>query len=118
MATRQRKATRQRQARPSGRVTPKGGPPKATAAKAVNANGSGRRRPLDPETPVNVGRRPSSLGFLVFVAVMWLAVGLILFLTLSTSWRLIPAIVAFGIGLLFLRGAVSTLLRRERRKSQ
>jgi ABC-type siderophore export system fused ATPase/permease subunit len=49
---------------------------------------------------------------------MWLAVGLILFLTLSTGWRLIPAIVAFGIGLLFLRGAVSSVLRRERPRSQ
>jgi ABC-type siderophore export system fused ATPase/permease subunit len=49
---------------------------------------------------------------------MWLAVGVILFLSLATGWRLIPAIVAFGIGLLFLRGAVSTVLRRERRSSK
>jgi hypothetical protein len=75
-------------------------------------------RPPEPETPVTIGRRPSSPGFLVLVAVMWLAVGVILFLSLATGWRLIPAIVAFGIGLLFLRGAVSTVLRRERRSSK
>ncbi len=75
-------------------------------------------RPQEPAAPVTIGRRPSSPGFLVVVAIMWLAVGIILFLTLSTGWRLIPAIVAFGIGLLFLRGSVSTVLRRERRSSK
>jgi hypothetical protein len=100
-------ATRQRKPGLSGRVTPKGGGPKATRDPAPN-----------PEPAVRVGRRPSSSGFLAFVSVMWLAVGVILFLTLSTGWRLIPAIVAFGIGLLFLRGAVSSVLRRERPRSQ
>jgi hypothetical protein len=66
---------------------------------------------------VTIGRRPSSPGFLALVAVMWIAVGVIMFLTLSTGWKLIPAIVAFGIGVLFLRGAGSTVLRRERRRS-
>jgi hypothetical protein len=111
MATRQRP----RKAGSSGRITPKGGLPKPAVDKVANPNGPGRRRPPDFESPAIVGRRPSKPGFLAFVAVMWLAVGLILFLTLSTGWRLIPAIVAFGIGLLFLRGAVSTVLRPERR---
>jgi len=48
---------------------------------------------------------------------MWLAVGVVMFLTLSTGWRLIPSIVAVGIGLMFLRGAGATVARRERRGS-
>jgi hypothetical protein len=67
---------------------------------------------------VTIGRRPSSPGFLALVAVMWMAVGVILFFTLTTGWRLIPAILAFGIGVLFLRGAASTVVRRDRRQSE
>jgi VIT1/CCC1 family predicted Fe2+/Mn2+ transporter len=73
--------------------------------------------PTKPEKPVAIGRRPSSAGFLALVAVMWMAVGVIMFLSLSSSWKLVPAIVAVGIGALFLRGAISTVLRRERRRS-
>ncbi|MDQ6614229.1 MAG: hypothetical protein M3083_05665 [Actinomycetota bacterium] len=46
-----------------------------------------------------------------------MAVGILVFLTLSSGWKLIPAIVAFGIGVMFLRGAGATVLRRERRHS-
>jgi len=48
---------------------------------------------------------------------MWLAVGVVVVMTLSTTWKLIPAVISFGIGLMFLRGAVTTVLRRERRRS-
>jgi hypothetical protein len=48
---------------------------------------------------------------------MWLAVGVVVVATVSTSWKLIPAVVSFGIGLMFLRGAVTTMARRERRRS-
>jgi hypothetical protein len=92
-------------------VTPKGGVARpGTVAPR-------RRSPLEPEEPVAVGRRPSSPAFLLFVAIMWLAVGVVMFLSLSTGWRLIPSIVAIGIGLLFLRGAGATVVRRERRGS-
>jgi hypothetical protein len=70
---------------------------------------------LDPDKPVAIGRRPSSPRFLAVVAVMWIAVGIVLFLTLKTGWRLIPSIVAVGIGLMFGRGAGATVLRHERR---
>jgi hypothetical protein len=104
MATRQRKAG-------GGRVTPKGGTPRASGLSA-GAKGA----PKKPERPVAIGRRPSSAGFLAFVAVMWMAVGVIMFLSLSSSWKLVPVIVAIGIGGLFLRGAISTVLRHERRR--
>lgn len=120
-------ATRGRKAGSSGRVTPKGGAQPAPAGKAPTGKtpagqrspgrGSRRRGPQDGKPPVTIGRRPSSAGFLAMVAVMWMAVGVVLFLTLTTGWRLIPAILAFGIGVLFLRGAGSTVLRRERRRS-
>jgi hypothetical protein len=70
---------------------------------------------LNPDKPVAIGRRPSSPRFLAVVAAMWIAVGIVLFLTLKTGWRLIPSIVAVGIGLMFLRGAGATVLRHERR---
>lgn len=93
-------------------MTPKGG-----VARPSDAAPRKRRNPLEPERPVAVGRRPSSPAFLAVVAVMWLAVGVVMFLTLSTGWRLIPSIVAVGIGLMFLRGAGATVARRERRGS-
>jgi hypothetical protein len=101
----------------SGRVTPKGGPAGSPAKQAAAAQGTGRHSPFDPKKPVVVGRRPPSVVLLAIVAVMWMAVAVVLFLSLSTSWKLVPVIIAFGIGLLFLRGAGATVLRRERRRS-
>jgi hypothetical protein len=78
----------------------------------------GRRAPrFDVERPVEIGRRPSSPAFLVLVAAMWIAVGVIAILSLTASWRLVPGIVCIGIGLLFLRGAGATVVRRDRRHS-
>jgi Flp pilus assembly protein TadB len=109
-------ASPERKSSSSGRTTPKGGPPKANPAKANRGSAGGRRGP-DLDKPVAIGRRPSSPGFLAVVAVMWMAVAVVLFLTLNSSWKLVPVIVAFGIGVLFLRGAGATVLRRERRRS-
>jgi len=105
-------AARQRKPGSSGRVTPKGGPTKAPAATPP------KKRGPDLDKPVAIGRRPSSPGFLAIVAVMWIAVGVILFLTLKSGWRLVPSIVAVGIGLMFLRGAGATVLRRDRRSRE
>jgi hypothetical protein len=106
-------ATNERKANTNGRTTPKGGGKKVPPAKA----GPVKRGPLNPDKPVTIGRRPSSPGFLAIVAVMWLAVGVVVILTLHSTWKLVPAILAIGIGLMFLRGAGATVMRRERRRS-
>ena len=110
-------ATNERKAASNGRATPKGGPKKPTPGKAGARNRPAKRPPLDIDKPVTIGRRPSSPGFLAIVAVMWLAVGVVVILTMQSTWKLVPAIVAIGIGLMFLRGAGATVLRRERRRS-
>jgi len=109
-------ATPERKRSSSGRTTPKGGPKKATPAKAGAARPRGPRS-LDPDKPVAVGRRPSSPAFLALVAVMWFAVAVVFFLAFKSTWKLLFVIVSFGIGILFLRGAGATVLRRERRRS-
>lgn len=70
---------------------------------------SGRRSFTQPPT---VGRRPSSPGFLAVVGVAWIACGLVELFALTASWRIAAAVVFFGIGLLFLRGASAAVLRR------
>jgi hypothetical protein len=45
---------------------------------------------------------------------MWIAVGVIAIISLTASWRLVPGIVCIGVGLLFLRGAGATVIRRDR----
>ena len=85
-----------------GRVTPK-----ATAPKQ-----SGPANDDDAPLPV-VGRRPSNPGFLLLLGVIWIVCGVVALVGLSASWKLIPAIVFIGIGGLFIRGAVSTLARRD-----
>lgn len=92
----------------SGRVTPKGGPVNPPTA----------RRRINPDEPVQVGRRPSNPAFLLLVGVLWIAVGVVVMVAGSMSWRLIPGIVAIGFGLFFLRGAGATVLRREQRRSR
>lgn len=61
-----------------------------------------------------VGRRPSRPGFLLLVAALWIAAGVIELFVLDASWRFVPAIFFFGIGLFFLRAASVTMARRER----
>jgi hypothetical protein len=91
----------------SGRTTPKGGGP--TPIHPF--------RKLDPDTPVQVGRRPSSPAFLVVVGLMWVAAGIIAIASLSAGWKFVPGILFIGIGLFFLRGAGATVARREQRQS-
>jgi hypothetical protein len=69
-----------------------------------------------PDNPGQVGRRPSSLSFLLLVAVMWLGVGVIVLTSMSADWHLIPGIFAIGIGLFFLKGAAASLVRRDVRR--
>ena len=93
--------------RTTGRVTPKGTrpagvrPPKPASAEAA--------------PPGQVGRRPSQPGFLLAVAAMWIIVGIVILIWVHTGWRIVPAVVAIGIGLFFLRGAAATVLRRQSR---
>jgi hypothetical protein len=98
-------AKRRRKQGPQGGATP-------TGASAPPARG-----PARPDQPGQIGRRPSSPGFLTLVGLMWVGVGVIIFVTMSWSWRLVPAILAGGIGFLFLRGAARTVIRRDERQT-
>jgi hypothetical protein len=82
----------------------------ARVAKSRPGRGEG------PDQPGQVGRRPSSVSFLLLVALMWLAVGIVILVGVSATWHLIPGIVAIGIGLFFLRGAAASLVRRDARR--
>ena len=74
-----------------------------------------KRRPVPPvDGSAQVGRRPSSVSFLLAVGVMWIVVGIVALVSLKAGWRLIPGIVFIGIGLLYLRAAAATTLRRSR----
>jgi hypothetical protein len=69
----------------------------------------GRRRPGGGASggggrPPQVGKRPSSPGFLLAVALAWLAAGAIAYLELHASWKLVPTVCFAGVGLLYLRG--------------
>ena len=94
--------------RTTGRVTPKGTRPAGA-----------RTPPRPPDTPApppgQVGRRPSRPGFLLAVGGAWIVVGVVILTTLDAGWRIIPGVVAIGIGLFFVRGAAVTVLRREGR---
>ena len=68
-----------------------------------------------PDEPQQVGRRPSSPVFLFVVALAWLAVGIVVLVTLSASWKIIPGVVFIGIGVLYLRAALATIVRRSER---
>jgi hypothetical protein len=98
---------RRRKPGTSGRVTPKGGPPAPSPG----------RRSVPPDSPVQVGRQPSNPAFLLLVGALWVAVGVIIMVVGSFSWRFIVGIVAVGIGLFFVRGAGATVVRRERRRN-
>jgi len=63
--------------------------------------------------PLQPGRRPSSPGFLLLVSLMWIGSGVVALVALHASWKLVPGIVFVGIGLLFLRGAAATVVRRS-----
>ena len=70
--------------------------------------------PSKPPRPDQVGRRPSNPGFLLLLALVWIGCGVGALIALHASWKLVPGIVFIGIGLLYLRGAAATVVRRER----
>ena len=74
---------------------------------------SSAERPAEDDAP-QVGRRPSSPGLLFAIAAMWIVVGVVALVALSAAWRLIPGVVFIGIGLLYLRGALTTVVRRDK----
>src|SRR5439155_930392 len=89
--------------------------PKKRNAPSVH-QARAQRRPTAPSGPMlQPGRRPTSPGFLLVLAVMWIAAGVVALTALSASWKLVPGIVFIGIGLLFLRGAAATVARRADR---
>jgi hypothetical protein len=45
---------------------------------------------------------------------MWIAVGIVALVVLTAGWKLIPGVVFIGIGLLYLRGALATVVRRDK----
>lgn len=59
-----------------------------------------------------VGKHPSPPGFLLVVALAWFAAAVGALVILHSSWKLIPVVVFAGIGVLYLRGAMSAYLRR------
>lgn len=87
-------------------MTPKGGPPRRTAPP--------RQRSATPAAPATqVGRRPSNPALLASLAVAWVACGVVALVRLTASWKLVPGIVFIGIGFLFLRAALATVVRRQ-----
>jgi hypothetical protein len=47
---------------------------------------------------------------------VWIACGVAALVTLHASWKLVPGIVLIGVGLLYLRGAAATVVRRDQRR--
>ena len=72
------------------------------------------RPPVGDLTP-QVGRRPSPPALLFVVSLSWIATGIVALVALTASWKLIPGIVFIGIGLMYLRGALTTVARRSDR---
>lgn len=90
-----------------GRVTP---PKQATT-----------RRPDHDVAPSldklgQVGRQPSSPLNLFVIAVVWIACGAFALAFLKASWKVVPGVVMIGIGLFFLRGAFTVVMRHEARR--
>jgi hypothetical protein len=92
-----------------------------TDSRARRRSPSGKRvsKPNDRVAPRSatptpqVGRRPSNPGFLLLLALIWIACGVVALVKLHAAWRLVPVIVFIGIGLYFLRGAVTSANRRQ-----
>jgi len=54
---------------------------------------------------------------LLLVALAWVAAGIVSLVAFHASWKLIPVIVFFGIGLLYLRAAGTAYLRQTGRSN-
>ncbi len=44
---------------------------------------------------------------------MWIAAGVVALAVMTASWKLIPGVVFIGVGLLYLRGALTLVARRS-----
>ncbi|HLW16352.1 MAG TPA: hypothetical protein VKV69_03205 [Actinomycetota bacterium] len=73
-----------------------------------------RKPPGPPPGPGQVGKRPSQPGFLLLLGIVWIASGIFALAKLHAGWKLVPGIVFIGIGLLFVRGAATTVVRRSK----
>ena len=87
------------------------GPPKRRPAPKGKPAGGHPRRPAS-NGPAIVGRHPSPPGFLLLVALAWFAAAVGALVILHAGWKLIPVVVFAGVGVLYLRGAMSAYLRR------
>jgi hypothetical protein len=88
-----------------GRTTPNKNA--AAASKAAAA------RPA-PGAPGQVGRRPPNPFVPMLAGIMWIVVGIIVLTTFTAGWRFVVGAVSIGVGLLFVRGALTALARRDR----
>ncbi|MGZ4104011.1 MAG: hypothetical protein ACXVQY_02285 [Actinomycetota bacterium] len=73
-----------------------------------------RRKPPETPRPPQVGKRPSNPGFLLVLGLVWIAAGILALVRLTAAWKLIPGIVFIGVGLLYVRGAAATIVRRSK----
>jgi hypothetical protein len=64
--------------------------------------------------PDRAGRRPSNPSFLLLLGAVWIICGVVAAVQLTAGWKVIPAVFFIGVGVLFLRGALVTLSRRDR----
>src|SRR3977135_1851304 len=89
---------------------PQRGPGGRSKRPAVAGKGpAGARQP--PGRPV-VGKRPSRPGFLAVCGLLWVAAAIFALFALHTGWKLIAVICFAGVGILYLRGAAASYLRR------
>jgi hypothetical protein len=95
--------------RKGGRYTPKGGgttPPSSRPASSTSNEST---------TTPQIGRRPSPPWFLALIALLWVVVGIVVWVRLDAAWKLIPTVVFIGIGAFYLRGALQTVVRHDER---
>ncbi len=93
-----------------GSIPPKGG----MSGKYNKPSKRNMFQRADPNNPGQVGRRPSKPSFLALISLMWIAAGGLTLAYLHASWKLVPAIVYFGLGILYLRAAVASYMRQQR----
>jgi ABC-type siderophore export system fused ATPase/permease subunit len=70
-----------------------------------------------PSINDRIGRGTPSSPFVPIVSgIMWILVGIVAFIAFSTSWKYVVGIFALGVGLLFLRGGLASLVQRDERR--
>jgi hypothetical protein len=99
-----------------GRYTP----PKASRPeddKPAPKPGAAVRRPrrplLDERARTEMAKRPQSLRYQFTMSALWIAAGIVTFIVIPSSWKLVPAMFCVAIGIFSLRGAVRTALRGD-----